>query len=91
MATETVIQATNPPGESRHVEALRQRALRILDELVEEEGKAFAVAAAGRSHVDKDAVTERHLFETIEDILGDATLTNMLRDVINELAAARAT
>lgn len=88
MAAGHVTQIRTPSLSS--VEGLRQRALRLLNEMDRESDKAFAVASAGRSLVGESSVREAALFETIEDILGDAELRNMLKNTINELAALAA-
>lgn len=86
MATETVTHAQSQ-GVTTKAQALRDRALRLLQEMEEESGKAFAIASAGRAMVSADQINERHLFESIEDILGDAELQNSLQGTITELAA----
>jgi hypothetical protein len=88
MAAGHVTQICTPS--TSPAEGLRQRALLLLNEMGQESGKAFAIAAAGRSFVGESAILENHLFETIEDILGDAVLRNELEKAINELAALAA-
>ena len=70
----------------RSVESLHEYALVLLDELNEEQDKAYAVASAGRAFVGESAVTENHLFSVIETLCGNAVLTNSLRTLIAELA-----
>ena len=74
------------PSNRRSIESLHEHALVVLNELGEEQGKAYAVASAGRAFVGDGAVTKNHLFSVIETLCGNAILTNSLRKLIAEIA-----
>lgn len=73
---------------STRASELKDRIHRLIAEMREESDKAYAVATAGRALCRaQDEITPRCLFETIEDILSDAKLEQMLTQTVDELAA----
>lgn len=85
MAERTVKQRGEGAAVQRASE-LKDRAHRLIAEMRDECSKAYAVATAGRT-LCADEITPRCLFETIEDILSDARLEQMLTQTVDELAA----
>lgn len=86
MAIENVTHA-GTSGVTTKAEELRQRALSLLEEIQNESGRAFSVAAAGRVYAEPNAINEAGLFATIEDILTDVAPHRELKNVITELAS----
>lgn len=63
-------------------------ALSILAEIEEEQTRVFSVAAAGESVASSDAHNERNLFRVIQTLTDSTTLTNLLRDRLEEIGTS---
>jgi hypothetical protein len=77
MVTIESIKSAN----SRHA-----RITRLLDELRDERGRAFAVAAAGYSYIGERDINVRGLFDVIQEIEGDAGTEHEIRRELDALA-----
>ncbi|WP_432731449.1 hypothetical protein [Variovorax sp. W6] len=91
MATKIIGQGTatpnNPP--SRPAAQVHEHALEVLNELRDEQDKAFSIAFAGTQCCAKDdEILPRNIFSVIEGMLADGRLIGSLRGLINELAVA---
>lgn len=67
-------------------EGLHRYARRLLNEMKADQGKAYAVAAAGAHYAGDENMNVKSLFEVIGTICEDATVSASLSAVIDQLS-----
>lgn len=87
MATQIIAEKPSAVP-ALELEALGKLALELLDEIDEQVGHLYAVAAGGLAYIDRDnQPIERSLFLVIQSVSADGKLSSTLRSVISQMMA----